>query len=106
VIPPRLLFDPTESDLDRQVRELALRYGWPLAYHTFDSRRSTAGFPDWIFARHSRLVALELKTTTGRPTLEQVQWIGVLQTIPGVDAAIIQPSGLQHAADLLAGKRR
>jgi hypothetical protein len=99
----------SERDLSDAIRELAARYGY-LAYHTFDSRKSAPGFPDWILVKHGikrngRLVALELKTERGQPTPEQLAWIGALSTIPGCDARIIRPSGLQAAADLLAGKR-
>jgi hypothetical protein len=105
-LPARLLFDPAESDLERDVRELALRTGWPLAYHTHISRGSAPGFPDWIFLRPGRIVALELKAQGGAPSAEQVAWIGMLSTVPGVDAAIIYRKDLQDAADLLTGRRR
>jgi hypothetical protein len=92
-----------ETDVEHAIRELAQRYAWPLAYHTHDSRRSAAGFPDWIFARPGRLVALELKTERGRVRPEQAAWIGVLDSVPGCSAAIIHGlPDLQHAANLLA----
>lgn len=98
--------DPASEDaLTKSVLELAERYGWMLRYHTHDSRKSGEGFPDWVFVKPSRLVALELKGARTPVTPEQVRWIALLGTIPGVDAAIIRPSDLQHAADLLGPRR-
>ena len=58
----------SERDFQRQVIELAETMGWELIYHTHDSRRSREGFPDLIMVRDGRLLALELKTETGRAT--------------------------------------
>lgn len=98
--------DPSSEDaLTTTILELADRYGWVLRYHTHDSRKSETGFPDWVFVKPGRLVALELKGARTPVTPEQVRWIALLGTIPGVDAAIIRPADLQHAADLLGARR-
>ena len=39
-----------EAELQRNVLSLAAMTGW-LAYHTYDSRRSQAGFPDLVLVR-------------------------------------------------------
>jgi hypothetical protein len=70
--PPRML----ERELQVQVLELARMLGY-LAYHTYDSRRSVPGFPDLVLLhpRSGNLVVAELKSETGRVTLEQDEWL-------------------------------
>ena len=63
----------TERELLVNVRGVAALLGWR-TYHTHDSRRSEAGFPDLVLVRAGRLLFRELKTETGRPTPEQLKW--------------------------------
>ena len=66
----------TEKAFQEQVIQLAMLCGF-LQYHTRDSRRSAAGFPDLILIRDESLIAAELKVgdqrdharlnTTGSP---------------------------------------
>lgn len=71
-----LLEDPFSS----QVRGLADFYGW-LGYHTHDSRRSAAGFPDWVFVRPPELLFVELKTDRGRTSPAQRKWLEALEEV-------------------------
>jgi Holliday junction resolvase len=64
----------SEAEFQAQVVELAKLWGWR-AYHTFDSRKSVAGFPDLILIRGERLLAVELKTDKGDTTPEQTDWL-------------------------------
>ncbi len=93
-----------ETGWQRQVLDLARLVGYRLAYHTHDSRRSAAGFPDLVILnpRDGRLVFLELKAERGRTSPEQLAWIAGLQAC-GQVAEIVKPSdiGLVHA--LLTG---
>ncbi len=66
----------TEAEFARQVLALARLRGW-LCYHTHDSRRSAAGFPDLVFVRE-RVVWVELKTARGRVRPEQQRWLDAL----------------------------
>ena len=63
----------TEKQLQDAVVEAALTFGW-LAYHTYDSRRSTPGFPDLVLARRGEVVFVELKSKAGRVRPEQKVW--------------------------------
>jgi hypothetical protein len=67
--------DMSEADLQSCVVDLARRLGG-LVYHTHDSRRSPAGFPDLViaFPRSGAIVFAELKSATGRVTPEQDEW--------------------------------
>ena len=67
----------SEKRLLAAVRELARVSGW-LCYHTHDSRRSEAGFPDLVLARGGRVVFAELKSERGRLRPEQRVWLDAL----------------------------
>lgn len=71
----------TERQLSDAVRDLAIRLGWA-CYHTFDSRRSQAGFPDWVLVRGSRLLFIELKSEKGRVSDAQANWLLALSLTP------------------------
>lgn len=64
----------TEKQFMGQVVQLAKLFGW-LVYHTHDSRRSIAGFPDLILLRGGRMLVIELKVGKNRATAEQVAWL-------------------------------
>ncbi len=69
----------TERELQNAVLGLAHLLGW-WTYHTFDSRRSTAGFPDLTLAhpKQRRLLFVELKAGRGRLSRQQVEWLDAL----------------------------
>jgi hypothetical protein len=79
----------TERDLQTLVLDAACLGGW-LRYHTFDSRRSAPGFPDLILARGTELLAVELKSSTGRVGPEQRDWLEALDRC-GIETAVIRP---------------
>lgn len=52
-----------------------------LFYHTFDSRHSAAGFPDYAIVTRGvtgRLVFAELKAEDGKVSAAQLRWIAAL----------------------------
>lgn len=67
----------SEEEFLQMVRRLAKAGGWT-TYHTRDSRKSDAGFPDLVLLRGPRLLWRELKTDTGRLTAAQEGWRDVL----------------------------
>ncbi len=67
----------SEAEFQQQVIALARLYRYRV-YHTHDSRRSQAGFPDLVLVRGKRLLFVELKTDTGRLTPEQYEWMVAL----------------------------
>lgn len=87
----------SEAVFQRQVIELAKRFGWTV-YHVPDSRRVTVrGCPDLIMIneRQRRLMFAELKSATGRLTPEQKFWLRVLESA-GVETAVWRPADLSR----------
>lgn len=70
----------SEAAFQQQVVNLAGYYGWR-CYHTHDSRRSQAGFPDLVLVRGPELIFAELKTDKGRVRAEQQLWIRDLEQV-------------------------
>lgn len=80
----------SEKEFQAQVVEFAQRVGW-LIYHTHDSRRSAPGFPDLVLCKpERRILFVELKTGSGKPTNDQLLWIGALRSA-GADARVWRP---------------
>lgn len=82
----------TEAELQAAVIGLAGRQGW-MVYHTHDSRRSQAGYPDLhlIHPDTGRSMFRELKTQRGRIRPAQAEWLDGLARC-GVDAAVWRPA--------------
>lgn len=82
---------PTEKQFQRQVIEFARLQGWSV-YHTFDSRRCVAGYPDLtlVHPKRKRLLFLELKTDAGKVRPDQREWLDWLNAA-GVTAAVVRP---------------
>jgi len=69
---------------DTYVRPMAEAQGW-LCYHTHESRRSPAGFPDLVLvsAARGRLIFAECKSQAGQVRPDQRAWIVALEAIAG-----------------------
>lgn len=80
-----------ERDWQDTITQAARALGWS-CYHPFDSRRSAPGFPDLCCVRPGRLVFLEVKTERGRVRPEQMAWLDLLGSVPGVVARLARPS--------------
>lgn len=81
----------SEKELQEHIIGLAKTLGW-LCYHTYDSRRSTAGYPDLhlVHPRAGRHMIRELKTEKGRLSPAQRTWIEALERA-AVDVAVWRP---------------
>jgi hypothetical protein len=66
----------SEKDFMAEVVRFAKRNLW-LVYHTHDSRKSAAGFPDLVLVRE-RVVWAELKAQDGKVAADQQTWIDSL----------------------------
>ena len=85
----------TEAQLQSAVIELAHVLNWRVAHFRpamVGKRWMTpvaadgAGFPDLVLARANVVAFVELKSTKGKPTPEQVAWLGALD---GVNPAFV-----------------
>lgn len=63
-------------------------------YHPFFSRRSAAGWPDLALCGDSGFLLRELKTDSGRLTLDQQEW-GARLRKAGQDWDVWRPGDLQ-----------
>lgn len=86
-----------ESELEGNVIELAELLGWRVAHFRpamlpsgrwATHMKGKKGYPDLTMARRRRLVFAELKRTGEDPTSEQVDWLEVLGSVPGVTAVV------------------
>jgi hypothetical protein len=89
----------TEPELLAAVLDLARVFGWRTAHFRAAQTRygwrtpvqgDGAGFPDLVVVRGSRVIAIELKSDTGKVTAEQRLWLDAL-TDAGVLTCIWRP---------------
>lgn len=80
----------SERELEDAVEALARTCGW-LVYHTHDSRRSEAGFPDIVMLREGRLIFAELKSQKGLLGREQRRWLSALIATERVEVYVWRP---------------
>jgi hypothetical protein len=85
-----LVAEPEEI-LQRKVIMLARLLGWRV-HHTHNSIHSPSGWPDLAMVRGKRIVFAELKSQTGRLTLEQQSWLDELRGVPCAEVFIWRPS--------------
>ena len=77
--------------------------GW-LSYHTYDSRKSAAGFPDLVLVKAGVMIAAELKCEDVKTMpLAQTRWLAELSCVPGVRAVLWQPKDAESIIRQLEG---
>ena len=71
-----------EAELQANIMQAAKTLHW-LRYHTHDSHRSPAGFPDLVLVNEhqGRLIFAELKRQTEKQTPEQIDWERQLRAV-------------------------
>ena len=80
----------SEKQFQATVIEYAKACGWKV-YHTYDSRRSEAGFPDLVLVRNWELAFVELKRDGQKTTQTQREWLDALART-GSKTAVWWPS--------------
>ncbi len=80
----------TEKQFMWFVIGMAEEAGW-MYYHTFDSRRSVAGYPDITFVRGRRLLFVETKRSGKKATPAQAKWLTALSEVEGVECYVWTP---------------
>ena len=94
----------TEKGFMGAVVSFAKLHGWT-PYHTHDSRRSDAGFPDLVLVRSGQLVFAELKAGRNEPSKAQTTWLGLLATVPGVTVRLWYPKDWAEIERVLGARR-
>lgn len=92
----------TEAQLSGLIVELARIGSWK-RYHTFNSKRSTGGFPDWVFVKDGRILFVELKAQGKKPRPDQQEWLDALALVPGAEVYVWRPADFDEAAEILTG---
>jgi len=93
----------TEKDFRQQVIDLAHYLGY-MAYFSWTSIHSPAGFPDLILVRDNVIMAVELKTEKGKTTLAQEEWLSALSKA-GVRTYIWKPSDWDNIVRCLSNDK-
>jgi hypothetical protein len=89
----------TEAGFLAAVRALAKLKGYR-TYHTHDSRRSEAGFPDLVLVKRPRVIFAELKRDGKKPTAIQQTWLDDL-TACGQEAYFWTPAQFEEITRIL-----
>jgi hypothetical protein len=112
---PRSAYDQVSGTVSEAafmdtIIQAAEIYGW-WTYHTHDSRRSTAGFPDLVLIKPPRVIFLEVKSERGRLSRAQADVLAMLEECgplwcryerDGVSAAMVRPSDWEQIVEWLA----
>lgn len=85
----------TEREFGLWLESVCRLYNWRY-YHTFRSKHSVAGFPDYVLVRDGYLIFAELKLGKNEATQAQDEWLGDLTGValrwgPGVSVYLWRP---------------
>jgi hypothetical protein len=80
----------SEKEWQQTIVDAARTLGF-LCYHTFDSRKSTPGYPDLTLLKHGRLIFVEVKTDKGVCSEAQQEWLTELSRT-GLEVYVWRPS--------------
>ena len=86
----------THDQLDNRVREICQVLGL-LHYHTYDSRKSEPGFPDWCIAGNGSIYYVENKAGRDTLSVDQRKWFFALDRQPHVYCWVVRA----HTIDVL-----
>lgn len=110
--PPLIPNYQKEADMQRIILILARKHGWRV-YHASRARvkkgrwltptQGNPGFPDLILCKPPRLLAVELKSPTGRVQPEQQAWLDALQAC-GVEVHVWRPTNWEPILRILCGE--
>lgn len=76
------------------------------SYHTFDSRRSYPGFPDFVLIR-DRIVHVELKTEDVKSKITDAQASWILDLLAAdAEVYVVRPRNLEAITKILGMRRR
>jgi hypothetical protein len=85
----RVVLNLLEREWQQQVVDTATLYGWR-HFHAYDMRRSDPGWPDLVLCRPPEVLVVELKSSTGRLSAPQKEWLSALSGC-GLETAVWRP---------------
>ena len=93
----------SEAQLSAAIVELAEVLGWRVftvrrSDRAIVASRTGAGFPDLVMVRSGRLLAVELKRESAKPTAAQHAWLAALGGCPGVEVDVWRPAQWRDGA--------
>lgn len=88
-----------EKQAQSMIVDLARLLGWRV-YHTFDSRKSQAGFPDLVLVR-DRVIYAEIKRAGQKPRPSQVEWLNAL-SCAGAEVYVWTEADYDEVASILS----
>ena len=92
-----------ERDLSQQI-EVALNLKQWEYYHVYEqanyARRSTKGFPDYLCFRVPKVLAIEVKSETGKLSKAQLNWKTIFE-LCGIPYYILRPSTWDSICEVL-----
>lgn len=91
--------DVLEKDVQSAILDIARLLHWR-CYHTFDSRKSEAGFPDLVLVRE-RVIFAEVKRVGERPRPSQMEWLNDLARA-GAEVYVWTESDYDEIASILS----
>lgn len=91
----------SEKQFQAMIVRAAQMNGWAV-YHTYDSRKSTPGFPDLILIRDNVLIAAELKSQKGQVRPEQMRWLKAFAGVKDVRACLWRPAEWDEIEQVLS----
>jgi len=74
-----------------EVTKLFKANGWENIYHTHDSRRSEAGFPDVLAIKGGYLLVAELKAKKGKTSDAQDKWLTAFEGVQTISVRLWKP---------------
>ncbi len=98
--------EASEDVLTARLRTFALQAGY-LYYHTHNSRKSEAGWPDvaLIHPGGGPLYLWELKSAAGVVSPDQRRWLDALAQVTHVETGVYRPADWTTIQTLLTRKR-
>lgn len=101
----------TEDEFKSKIMDTAKWHGWRICHvrpaRKLDGKWVTpieghAGLPDLILARDGRVLLIELKSATGKPTDDQIAWL----LAAGDNGRLWKPNDWPKALALLSAPRQ
>ena len=93
----------TEKQFGLWLEGVCRVYKWRY-YHTWNSRHSVGGYPDYTLVKGENLIFAELKVGRNTLTKKQKEWLEAFSRVPGVAAYVWYPKDRPVVEELLKSR--